>query len=183
MPSQHVSPTLWYPFIRHYCFLFGVLGCDLLSWPLAPKGFFLRWVRHIVRQNLGKFKEDLNFFSFLILVVHTISVKNPSDATLASLSISINPRWRPRWRPIIVKKCAIWKNVSNLFSFLNCLLWSWNLIEDTYLVAKSIQKNADKLAAKMAVDYTKYKTIFPKFQGFAYKRLILLILELLTSCL
>ena len=43
----------------------------------------------------------LNFFSLLILVVHTLSLKNPSDATLALLSISIYPRWRPRLRPII----------------------------------------------------------------------------------
>ena len=46
----------------------------------------------------------LNFFSLLILVVHILSLKNPSDATLASLSISIYPRWRPRWRPIISEK-------------------------------------------------------------------------------
>ena len=30
-----------------------------------------------------------------------MSLKNPSDANLASLSISIYPRWRSRWRPII----------------------------------------------------------------------------------
>ena len=46
----------------------------------------------------------LNFFSLLILVVHILSLKNPSDATLASLSISIYPRWRPRWRTIIREK-------------------------------------------------------------------------------
>ena len=38
----------------------------------------------------------LNFFSLWILVVHILSLKNPSDATLASLSISICSRWRPR---------------------------------------------------------------------------------------
>ena len=46
----------------------------------------------------------LNFFSLLILVVHKMSMKNPSDATLASLSILIYPRWRLGWRPIISEK-------------------------------------------------------------------------------
>ena len=48
------------------------------------------------RQNLGKFSEDLELdfklFSLLVLVVHTLSLKNPSYATLASLSISIYPK-------------------------------------------------------------------------------------------
>ena len=58
----------------------------------------------------------LNFFSLLILVLHILSLKNPSDATLASLSISIYPRWRPRWRPIISEKIVRYrKNVSNPF--------------------------------------------------------------------
>ena len=43
----------------------------------------------------------LNFFSLLILVAHILSLKDLSDATPPSLSISIYPRWRPRWRPII----------------------------------------------------------------------------------
>ena len=47
---------------------------------------------------------DFKLFSLLILVVHILSLKNPSDATLVSLSISIYPRWRPRWRPIISEK-------------------------------------------------------------------------------
>ena len=46
----------------------------------------------------------LSFFSLLILVLHILSLKNSSDATLASLSISIYPRWRPRWRQIISEK-------------------------------------------------------------------------------
>ena len=73
----------------------------------------------MVQQNLGEFLEDLELdfklFSWLILVVHILSLKNLSDATLASLSISIYPRWRPRWRPIINENCVIWKNVSNPF--------------------------------------------------------------------
>ena len=57
--------------------------------------------------EFGRILEDLELdfkvFSLLIMVVHTLSVKIPSDATLASLSISIYPRWRPRWKPIIYK--------------------------------------------------------------------------------
>ena len=61
----------------------------------------------------------LKFFSLLILVVHTLYLNNPSDATLASLSISIYPRWRPRWKPIISEN-IVWygKYVSNAFFFL-----------------------------------------------------------------
>ena len=70
--------------------------------------FFKFLLTIIVQQNLGEFKEDLKLdfklFSLLILVVHLLSLKNPSDATLASLSISIYLRWRLRWRPIISEK-------------------------------------------------------------------------------
>ena len=61
----------------------------------------------------------LKIFSLLILVVHTLYLKNLSDATLASLSISIYPRWRPRWKPIISEN-IVWygKYVSNAFFFL-----------------------------------------------------------------
>ena len=59
----------------------------------------------------------LNFFSLLILVVHMLSLKNPSDATLASLSISIYLKWRPRWRPIIIEKmCDMVKMSKPIFS-------------------------------------------------------------------
>ena len=44
---------------------------------------------------------DFKLFSLLILIVFAMPLKNPSDVTLASLSISIYQRWRPRWRPII----------------------------------------------------------------------------------
>ena len=50
---------------------------------------------------------DFKLFSLLILVVHILSLNNPSNATLASLSISIYLRWRPRWRQIISEK-IIW---------------------------------------------------------------------------
>ena len=54
----------------------------------------------------------LFFFSLLILVVHTLSLKNLSDATLASLSISIYPRWRPIWKPLKVKILCDTENMS-----------------------------------------------------------------------
>ena len=127
----------------------------------------------------------LNFFSLLILVVHTLSLKNPSDATLASMSISIYPRWRPRWRTIIREKmCDTENNVSNPFSFLNCC-YEVGIYLNT-LACNQIKKNADKMTAKMAVYHKKYKKIFPetdKVQGFACKMLILLILELQTLSL
>ena len=39
----------------------------------------------------------LKFFSLLILVVEAFYLKNPTDATLASLSVFKYSRWRPRW--------------------------------------------------------------------------------------
>ena len=67
---------------------------------------------------MGTWNLILNFLSLLILVVHTLSLKNASDATLASLSVSIYPRLRPRWRTIIREKlCDTENNVSNTFSF------------------------------------------------------------------
>ena len=55
----------------------------------------------IVRQNSGKFLEDLELDFKLFFFVDSGSVyivleKFLSDATLASLSISIYPRWHPR---------------------------------------------------------------------------------------
>ena len=61
------------------------------------------------------------FFFLLILVVHTLSLKNPSDATLASLSISIYPRRRPRWRSIIVKLFSDIEKCLKLILFLKLL--------------------------------------------------------------
>ena len=46
---------------------------------------------------------DFKLFSLLILVVHTLSLDNPSEAIQASLSISIYLRWRSRLRKIINK--------------------------------------------------------------------------------
>ena len=63
----------------------------------------------------------LNFFSLLILVVHILSLKNPSDATLASLSISIYPRWRPRWRQIISEKIVCYGRMSQTHFSLKLL--------------------------------------------------------------
>ena len=39
----------------------------------------------------------LKFFSLLILVVGALYLMNPTDATLASLSVSKYSRRRPRW--------------------------------------------------------------------------------------
>ena len=74
----------------------------------------------LVQQNLSEFKEDMELdfklFSLLILVVHTLSLDNPSEAVQASLSISIYLRWRSRLRQNINKeKYGIKKNVSNPF--------------------------------------------------------------------
>ena len=37
------------------------------------------------------------FFSLLILVVEALNFMNPTDATLASLSVLKYSRWRQRW--------------------------------------------------------------------------------------
>ena len=37
------------------------------------------------------------FFSLLILVVEALYLKNPADATLASLSVLKYSRWCPKW--------------------------------------------------------------------------------------
>ena len=39
----------------------------------------------------------LKFLSLLILVVEELYLMNPTDATLASLSVLKYSRWRPRW--------------------------------------------------------------------------------------
>ena len=84
---------------------------SLTDWASCPQQVTLVMMRPVVstaqsmrllnQQNLGKFWEvlelDFKLFSLLILVVHTLSLRNQSDATLASLSISIYPRWYPRW--------------------------------------------------------------------------------------
>ena len=125
----------------------------------------------------------------MILVVHTLSLKNPSDATLVSLTISIYPRWRPRWRTIISEK-IVWygKNVSKPICILKLLAMklesSWRQSACNQI---NINKNADNMAAIMADFFAKkYKKIFletNKLQGFACKILIFLILELQASSL
>ena len=60
---------------------------------------------------------DFKLFSLLILVVYILSLKNPNDATLASMSLSIYPRWRPRRKPIISEKnCNMKKCLKPIFS-------------------------------------------------------------------
>ena len=40
------------------------------------------------------------FFSLLILVDEALYLKNPIDATLASLSVLKYSRWHPKWPPV-----------------------------------------------------------------------------------
>ena len=103
----------------------------------------------------------LNFFSLLILVVHTLPLKNPSDATLASLSTLIYPRWRPRWMPIISENIVRYgKKCLKLIFFLKLL--AVKLESDwKHLACNEKKRNADKIAAVMAVYYKKYEKIFP----------------------
>ena len=44
----------------------------------------------MVRQNLGEFRKDLDL---LVLVGHTLSHKNTSDATVSLLSISMYSKY------------------------------------------------------------------------------------------
>ena len=58
----------------------------------------------VVRQNKGKIWRNLEtaqkfFFSLLILVVQTLTLKNPSNNTLSSLSVLKYSRWRIGWLP------------------------------------------------------------------------------------
>ena len=55
---------------------------------------------------------DFKLFFFVVSLFLHLSLKNPSDATLASLSFLIYPRLHPRWRPIISEKNVIWKKLS-----------------------------------------------------------------------
>ena len=54
----------------------------------------------VVRQKKADIREDLElaskFFSLLNLMYQTLPLKNPSDATLSSLSKLIYSRWHPR---------------------------------------------------------------------------------------
>ena len=62
--------------------------------------FWLRINSPVENQNdleLAKMHGFKVFFSLLILVVETFYLMNPTDATLASLSVLKYSRWRPRW--------------------------------------------------------------------------------------
>ena len=108
----------------------------------------------------------LNFFSLLMLVVYTLSLKNPNDATLASLSISIYPRWHPRWRPVIsprarnrfrlrqkglkvcsyVEKCAEFKNQT-----LKKIGWYTKVLCATEYPGYAISQNSAKMGVPLNV--------------------------------
>ena len=106
----------------------------------------------------------LNFFSLWILVVHILSLINPRDATLASLSISIYSRWRPRWKPIISKKnCVIWKKCLQPIFSLKLLAMT---LESSYRHLAhnnnvKQNKNLGKMAAKMTVYYKNIRKFPP----------------------
>ena len=48
-------------------------------------------------ENQNDLELDFKVFSLLILVVWALYLMNPTDATLASLSLSKYSRMRPRW--------------------------------------------------------------------------------------
>ena len=48
-------------------------------------------------ENQNDLELDFKVFSLLILVVEALYLMNPTDATLASLSVLKYSRWRPRW--------------------------------------------------------------------------------------
>ena len=53
--------------------------------------FIVRWKTRMTWNLI------LKFFSLLILVVEALYIMNPTDATLASLSVLKYSRWHPRW--------------------------------------------------------------------------------------
>ena len=110
----------------------------------------------------------LNFFSFLILVVHTLSLKNPSDATLVSLSISIYPRWRPRWRPIISV---------NIVCMEKCL----KLIFLLKLLAMTLKSDRRHLACNQIMNKMRMRTRWPPRWQFIAKNMIKFSLRLANS--
>ena len=63
------------------------------------------YVRHstispVENQNDLELDFKVFFLSLLILVVEALYLMNPTDATLASLSVLKYSRWRPRWPPV-----------------------------------------------------------------------------------
>ena len=95
----------------------------------------------------------LKFFSSQVLVVQTLYMMNPTDATLASLSVLKNSRWRPRW-PSVMLLTPIWPTGSikrALFlTFYGCLEAKW--YRQLKWNIDSIQKvEILKMASKIAV--------------------------------
>ena len=90
----------------------------------------------------------LKFFSMSILVVEALYLMNPTDATLASLSVLKYSRWRPRWPSVLYDQHTRSKAIYILLfmdvSEAKCYTkLKWNII----LIQKvEILKMASKLA-------------------------------------
>ena len=92
----------------------------------------------------------LKFFPLLILVVEALYLMNPTDATLASLSVLKYSTWRPKWpsvrllRPVSptysIKSILILMDVSEAKCY-NQLKWNIILIQKVELL---------KMTSKMA---------------------------------
>ena len=68
---------------------------------IEKKVFVFGEITYIVRwKTRMTWNLILKFFSFLILVIEALKLINPTDATLASLSVLKYSRWRPRWPPV-----------------------------------------------------------------------------------
>ena len=65
----------------------------------------------------GNSKFRIKIFSLLILVVQTLTVKNPCDDTLSSLSVLKYSKWRVGWLPFRTKKTLLPVNevIKNIF--------------------------------------------------------------------
>ena len=57
----------------------------------------LQYMPSSLVENQDDLELDFKVFIFVILVVDALYLINPTDATLASLSVLKYSRWRPRW--------------------------------------------------------------------------------------
>ena len=74
------------------CSFFGVY-CDVVTFPLVSCSPV---------ENKNDLELDFKVFSSRILVVQTLYMMNPTDATLALLSVLKNSTWRPRWPSVML---------------------------------------------------------------------------------
>ena len=64
--------------------------------------------KNLVRQKTSlTWKWRIKFFSLVILVGKTLSIKNPTDDTLSSLSNLRKSRWRPRGQSYKENACSV----------------------------------------------------------------------------